>query len=312
MLDAVRLHQISSYHRDLFVVSVIRMKDPYQTLGVKKGDSADDIKNAYRKLAKKFHPDLNPGNKAAEHQFKEINSAYEILGDPKNREKFDKGEWDTGEQAGPPPGGGANRRSGPFYHQARGGGRYDFSGFDESMFEDLFGGQGFGGRRAPMHETYKMEIELRDSLLGAEREIHLPSGKRLSIKIPRGARTGQKLRFTGQGEGGVDVYVELQVKADPRFTAEGNSLVYFLGVPLEVAVLGGELPVPTPEGQVSLKIPPGSSSGRRMRIPGKGQFGKGENVRGDLMVEIRVLLPEGRDPALEAAILSWKEKREAR
>lgn len=285
------------------------MKDPYQTLGVSKSATAEEIKNAYRGLAKKFHPDLNPGNKTAEAQFKDISAAYEILGSPENRAKFDRGEWDM---QGAGAGAGASR-GGPFYREAHrgGGGRYHFDfgagGFDESMFEELFGG-GARGPRRPRDETYQMEVELRDAILGAEREIHLPSGKRLSVKIPHGSRSGQKLRFSGQGAGGVDVFVELRVKEDPRFHLEGDTLVYSLNVPLAGAVLGREIPVPIPEGQVMLKIPPGSSSGRRFRIPGKGMPAKG--ARGDLIVEIRIALPETRDPQLEEAIRAWSEKKE--
>ncbi len=153
-----------------------------------------------------------------------------------------------------------------------------------------------------------MAVELREAILGAEREIQLPSGKRLAVKIPKGSRTGQKLRFAGQGAGGVDVFVELQWRADPRFAVEGDALLFTLAVPLASAVLGGEVAAPIPEGQVMLKIPPGSSSGRRFRIPGKGMPGR--EARGDLFVEIRIQLPEPRDAELEAAIRAWSEKKE--
>lgn len=307
------------------------MKDPYETLGVKKTSSADEIKNAYRNLAKKLHPDLNPGNKEAEHKFKDINAAYEILGTPENKAKFDRGEW--GQAEGAPGGGGQRRHNGPFYRDAPGGERYyDFGGggggpggfgggFDETIFENLFRGgggarRGAGGFQMPGNdETYRLEIDARDAVLGSERELQLPSGKRLSVKIPKGVVEGQKLRFAGQGGPGMgggpngDVYVELVLRADDRFHVEGASLVHDLPVPLDVAMLGGELPVPTPEGHVSLKIPPHSSSGRKLRIPGKGLFAKG-GKRGDLIVNVRVTLPEQPDPDLVAAVHAWKEKKD--
>lgn len=295
------------------------MNDPYETLGVKKAASADEIKNAYRGLAKKFHPDLNPGNKQAEHKFKDINAAYEILGTPENKAKFDRGEW--GQAEGASGHAGQRRHAGPYYRDTGGGQRYqDFAGagFDESIFENLFRGarRGTNGFQMPGEdETYRLEVELRDAVLGAEREIHLPSGKRLSIKIPQGVLEGQKLRFAGQGGPGVgggphgDVYVEIVLKPDERFRSEGPNLVHDLNVPLDVAVLGGELPVPTPESQVSLKIPPHSSSGRRFRVPGKGIYAKG-GKRGDLFVALKVQLPEPMDPDLEAAVRAWREKKE--
>lgn len=300
------------------------MQDPYKSLGVARAATPDEIKNAYRALAKKFHPDLNPGNKEAEHKFKDINAAYEILGTPENRAKFDRGEWGMDEGTGTGAGGGQRRRAGPFYRDTQGSRySYDFGeGFDESVFESLFGGRGKAGRdgfRVPgQDEAYRMEISLREAVLGGEREIQLPSGKRLAVRIPKGVFSGQKLRFTGQGGTGLgggppgDVYVELLLQADPRFALEGSALLHELSVPLDIAVLGGELPVPTPEGQVSLRIPPHSSSGRRLRIPGKGVFRKGDGARGDLLVVIRVALPDPMDAGLEQAVRDWKARREGR
>jgi DnaJ-class molecular chaperone len=295
------------------------MIDPYQTLGVPKTATAEQIKNAYRGLAKKFHPDLNPGNKQAEHKFKDINAANEILSSPENKAKFDRGEW--GEPQAP-PGGGQRHHGGPYYRDTGGGARYaggGGAGFDESIFENLFRG---GGRRgsggfqvAGEDETYRLEVEPRDTVLGAEREIQFPGGKRLSVKIPKGVVEGQKLRFAGQAAPGFgggpsgDVYVEIILKPDERFRTEGANLLHDLNVPLDVAVLGGEITVPTPESQVSLSIPAHSSSGKRLRVPGRGLFAKG-GKRGDLVVTLRVQLPDPFDPELEAAIRAWREKKE--
>jgi len=291
------------------------MNDPYQILGLAKTASAEEIKNTYRKLAKKFHPDLNPGNKEAELKFKDIAAAYEILGTPENKAKFDRGEWEGQESAG------ARARGGPFYRQAQAGagGRYDFQfeDFDPSVFEQMFGGGGArGGRRnrPAQDELYQMEIELRDSISGAERDISLPSGKRLQVKIPAGIAEGARLRFAGQGSPGfgggppADVYVEIHLRNDSRFQREGKNLQYELPVDIASAVLGGEARVPTPEGEVMLKIPKHSSSGKRIRIPGKGVFEKGDKVRGDLVVSLKIVVPETVDEELEAALLKWREK----
>lgn len=299
------------------------VKDPYQSLGVAKTATQDEIKNAYRKLAKKHHPDLNPGNKEAENKFKEAAAAYEILGDAKNRAKFDAGEWT---EPGEAPGGARARRSGPFYHEARreAGGRYDYDfggeGFDSSVFEQFFrnrgqGGGGFRGAEPSGDELYQMEVDYRDAIAGAEREITLPSGKRLQVKIPKGVAEGMRLRFSGQGAsyGGkaADVYVEIRLREDPRFLREGKDLFFELPVSVADAVLGGEVRVPVPEGEILLKVPARSSSGRRIRIAGKGLFVKGDPNRGDLTAIVKIVLPERVDAELESALRSWKERHPA-
>jgi DnaJ-class molecular chaperone len=288
---------------------------------VERTASAEEIKNAYRALAKKFHPDLNPKNKSAEHTFKEVNAAYEILGDSEKRAKFDRGEWQ--EDAGPQP---HARHRGPFYRDSGGqpgGERYSYEfahGFDEDMFADLFGagGRARGGHGFKMpgnDEHYRLELTLREAVEGGSRELHLPSGKRLSVKIPPGVFAGQKLRFAGQGGPGLgggsagDVFVELAFAPDSRFQAEGANLVHEEAIPFDVAFLGGEIPVPTPEGQVRLKIPPRTGSGKRIRIPGKGLPERG-GKRGDLFVRVQVALPAEADPELEAAVRAWAAKRE--
>lgn len=291
------------------------LTDPYAALGVARDASADKIKDAYRKLAKKLHPDLNPGNVEAEKKFKEIAAAYEIVGDAANRAKFDRGEWDMPENGGQggTQSGGFRGRQGPFYREAHaGGGRYDFggggAGFDESIFEQFFGGRGAGqpfgeAARGPREELYQMEVDLRDSILGAEKDINLPSGKRLQVKIPAGVAEGSRLRFSGQAAGGGDILVEIRLREDPRFRREGRNLQMDLPVSLVDAVLGGEVRVPTPEGGVALKIPAGSQAGRRFRLPGKGVKEKGQPERGDLFVRIQIELPD--DPELKA----WAERR---
>ena len=316
--------------------------DPYQVLGVAKTASQDEIKDAYRKLAKKLHPDLNPGNKNAEKKFKEVSVAYDRIGTPENRAKQDRGEFDEVPPWG--PGAGAQHRQGPFYYRTQGQGfdqdaqqgRYHFNfggggaggggDFDEDLFEQLFGasagrarGARGGARRGdfkfPGEDTlYSMQVDLKDATLGAEREITLPSGKRLAVKIPSGVTSGTKLRFAGQGElsasGGPpgDAYVEIQVRDDPRFKRQGDELVLEQAVSLTQAVFGGEVRVPTLEGAVLLKIPPRSNSGTRLRIPRKGVYNRASASRGDEIVVLRIVLPDRIDPELEEALRQWQAR----
>lgn len=270
--------------------------DPYSVLGVSKTASADEIKNAYRGLAKKLHPDLNPGNKEAEKRFKEVSSAYEILGDQEKRAKFDRGETENPE--------GAQR--GPFYYETQqGGGRYSHS-FDEDLFRnfgDIFRGE---------DREYEMSIDLADAVLGGEREITLPDGRKLRLKIPPGIESGRKLRFRGQGGPPVgdappgDAYVKIHVRTHPGFDRNGSDLESELAISLTEAVLGGEVRVPTIDGAVLLKIPPGSNTGSKLRVRGKGIPHGG--ARGDQIVSLKVVLPDQIDPELENAIRNWSER----
>lgn len=293
-------------------------KTPYEILGVTSTASADDIKNAYRKLAKKFHPDLNPGNKDAEKKFKEINGANELIGSPESRAKYDRGESEAQQERASGAGGGR----GPFYSQTQqGGGRYSssFEGMDDEMFQSIFGRM--GGRASRQSEDmpgedalYQMEIDFKDAVLGAEREITLPGGKRLRVKIPAGVESGVKLRFSGQGEVGRgkgpagDAYVQLNVRPSKLFRREKNDLEIELPVSLSEAVLGGEVKVPTVDGWVLLKIPPQVSSGQRLRIPGKGVPSVGGGKRGDQFVVLKVITPTELDADFKLAVESWSKR----
>lgn len=327
------------------------MKDYYAALGIPKTATADDIRSAYRKLAKKNHPDLNPGNKAAEAKFKEIAEAYEILSDTQKRAKYDRGEMDDAFG-----GGGATSgfyRQGPFsgryragrqgfsgggpegaryYYETQsgpGGGRYTqgFSfedlfgggaGAGGSSFEDLFRNAQAGGAQgqhagAAADETYSMEISFRDAALGAKKEITLPSGKRLEIRIPPGVETGSKLRFAGQasaqpGRGAGDVYVEIRVQPSAEFRRQGNDLERDLRVRFDDAILGASMRVPTLDGSVELKIPPGMSTGNRLRIRGKGISARGSAAPGDLFVKIEIEIPKDIDEELKRAMRDWRER----
>jgi DnaJ-class molecular chaperone len=299
-------------------------KDPYAVLGVAKTSTQEEIRNAYRKLAKSLHPDLNPGNKEAEQKFKEVATAYEILGDEKKRKEFD---------AGPKPGEGfefRRRPGGPgqerhFYYETQGGpgeeGGFYSQGFN---FEDLFG-EAFRGQRAQRgprkgeDEIYRMEVDLRDVAEGGERDITLPNGKRLRVKIPPGITEGTRLRFSGQGGPGAqggppgDAYVEISIRGSAVFhrleSNHGLDLETELPVTLAEALVGGSVLTPTLTGNVMLTLPAGSNTGSRLRLRGKGLPERGRpDTRGDLYVKLRVVLPAVVSEALKNAALE-NEKR---
>jgi DnaJ-class molecular chaperone len=289
------------------------LNDPYLTLGVEKTAKQDDIRNAYRKLAKKHHPDLNPGSKAAEAKFKDISLAYERVGTAEARAKFDRGEFDipTGQ---PGPSENPFGRGGPSYSRTQSsaegpGGRYSHS-FTDGFDEDLFAGFAFPQE----DEVYQMDIELAESILGGEREISLPTGKRLRVKIPAGVAEGSRLRFAGQGAPGrrgrkaADVYVELHIRPDPRFEVSGTDLISHLSVSVIDAVFGGEVRTPTVDGGVMLKIPPHSNSRKRLKLRGKGLFDRVTKTRGDQIVVLEIMLPEPADAGFEAALKQWQSQ----
>lgn len=295
----------------------MEIPDPYQTLGVAKDVTSDEIKSAYRTLAKKYHPDLNPGNSQAERKFKGVSAAYERIGTPENRAKHDRGGFDeTASTEGP------GRGSGPRYHQTQaGGGRYasSFGGsnFDEDLFRSIFGEEAAprGGRAGPRpgaDQVYRMDLELREASLGAERQITLPGGRRLAVRIPPGVVEGTRLRFSGQGDPGVnggppgDAYVQFHIRDDSRFRRRGDDLELALSISLAEAVAGGEVAVSTLEGSVLLKVPRRSNTDDRLRLGGKGVFNRSTGKRGDLLVTLKVKLPPEMDPALAEVLTGWQ------
>ncbi len=283
--------------------------DPYKELGVSRGASADEIKKAFRKLAKELHPDKNPGNKAADERFKRITAAFDLLGDKDKRAKFDRGEIDAdGREQFRGFGGGARSAPGgnPF---GQGGGRQQ--GFENIDLDELFGGMFGGGARpggargggsggggfAPRGQDVKatLEISLEDSISGATRRIQFSDGRMLDVAIPKGAGDGQTIRLKGQGAPGRggpagDALIEMKVAKHPIFTRDGADLTMDQPVALYDAVLGGKVPVRTPEGTVSMTIPPGSSSGKVLRLKGRGAFADGK--RGDLLARLMIALPD--------------------
>ncbi len=308
-------------------------KDYYETLKVKKDASQDEIQKAYRKLARKFHPDVNKGPDA-ERKFKEVGEAYEVLKDPDKRQKYDQygAAWKQAQQTGggPPPGWQGfdfgNMGGGGFDFQDMGGGAGG-EGFS-SFFEMLFGAAGarggrrspfgggvggmggggrgdFGGQRGGADAEAALSLTLEEAIRGGSHELSYadPStGQRrsLSVKIPPGVRSGQRIRLAGRGmsggDGGApgDLYLRLDVAPDTRFRVEGSDLYTPLPVAAWEAALGAEAQVETPEGAVRVKVPAGSSSGRRIRLRGRGlpHHGAGQKERGDLYAEIKVMVPD--------------------
>lgn len=284
------------------------MIKPYEILNVSEKATQDEIKAAYKKLAKKNHPDLNPGNKAAEAKFKDVARAFALIGTPEARAKYDRGETDEQKQhAYDEYMKQQGQRSRPSYEDTqRNRGRYSsrYQGFDEDVFGSFFGGAGSAGGQFNFQgqdEIYQLEINFEEAALGGEKIITLPNGKKLQVKIPPGIQEGQKLKFRGQGGEGIgsgpngDVYVQISVRPSKTFRREGKDIISEVPVSIFEAINGGEVEVPTLHGRVSLKIPPGVSTGSKLRIKEKGITGATE--KGHHIAVIKVVTP--KDPPQE-------------
>jgi DnaJ-class molecular chaperone len=315
------------------------MRDPYEVLGVQRGASAAAIKSAYRKLAKKHHPDNNRNDPKAASRFAEVNSANEIVGDEETRKQFDRGEIDAeGKprfQGFPGSGGGfGGARSAPgggfethtFRSGGAGGGNFGNAGF-EDILNSMFGGAAAGARGprggaqtfefdnggfgAPdLDVNVAMTVSLEEAVNGAEKRVRLPTGKELNVKIPAGVAAGQQIRLKGQGETVAghrpgDLLITISIAPHAFFKVDGSDLRVDLPITLYEAVLGAKIRVPTLGGAVELSIPKNTSSGRTFRLKGKGLPKAGGS--GDLYFTTRVMLPDGHDADLEALMQKWRD-----
>ncbi|MCH8861394.1 MAG: J domain-containing protein [Proteobacteria bacterium] len=327
------------------------MKDLYQILGVSRSAGVTEVKKAYRKLAKKLHPDANMGNETIAERFKEVSAAYAIIGDKEQRARYDRGDIDaSGAIRNPFAGAGADAKQSEVFEEILrnfgggvrgfGGGRgraggggpagFDFSGSAEDIFADLFGfgrargarggRPGAGQRRSgssPLKgqdAVYKLTVPFLDAARGVTRQVTLQTGKTLNVKIPEGVKDGQQIRLAGQGPRGMaggrpgDALIKITVKPHSFFRLEGNDILLELPITVDEAVLGAKIQVPTVSGAVAMKVPKGSSSGKRLRLKGKGL--KSGRKHGDQIVILKIALPEKSDPDLEKAISKWRKNHE--
>lgn len=288
--------------------------DPYKVLGVNRDASQDDIQKAYRRLAKKLHPDLNPGNKTAEEEFKKVSAAYDLVGDADKRARFDKGEIDASGAETPKREYYRNYAGGESDSYANAEGFSDFAG-DDDLFSAMF-------RRASASRSnirmrgqdahYKLALDFLDAVNGANRQVTLPGGSVLDVSIPAGTHDGQTLRLRGKGSPGLnggapgDAFVEIEIRPHPVFTRKGDDIHVELQVPLADAVLGGKIKVPTIDGSVSMTVPKWSNGGRTLRLKGKG-VKRADTASGDEYVTLRIMLPDKPDPELERLVSEWRQ-----
>ncbi|UGV27913.1 J domain-containing protein [Rhodopseudomonas boonkerdii] len=314
------------------------MRDPYEVLGVQRGASAAAIKSAFRKLAKKHHPDANKNDPKAAERFSEVNAANEILGDEDKRKQFDRGEIDA---EGKPrfqgfPGGGRGGARGAGFEHAFRGGQQGFGAGGAAGFEDILnsmfggaaargaragaqsfefesggfgGGSAYGGGIPDLDINVAMTVTLEESVKGAEKRVRLPSGKELNVKVPAGVTNGQQIRLRGQGETAPghrpgDLMITVTIAPHSTFKIDGSDLRVDLPITLYEAVLGAKVRAPTLTGAVELSIPKNTSSGRTFRLKGKG-LPKADGA-GDLYFTTRIMLPDGNDAELEALMEKWQ------
>jgi len=291
-------------------------KDPYAILGVKREATQDEIRAAYRQLAKKLHPDLNPGDKGAEEKFKEVAAAYDLLGDADKRARFDRGEIDAS---------GAERPRERYYrdfHTANAGehaysaagGFEDLMGNEDILSKILVRGRGEGRMRVRIRGQdvhYRLTVDFLEAVNGATKRITMPEGGTLDVVIPAGTHDGQILRLRGKGGPAMgdappgDALVEVEVQPHRLFTREDDDIHIELPISLTEAVLGATLDVPTPTGTVRMTVPKGANTGRVLRLRGKGVARK-DGSRGDEYVALKVVLPEPPDTELEDFARRWE------
>ncbi len=302
------------------------MRDPYKVLGVGRTAGDADIKRAYRKLAKELHPDMHPDDDAVAERFKEVSAAYHILSDKDLRAKYDRGEI----------GADGNQKSSFRYEYAGGGadGTEGFGGFGfgagnaEDIINEFFGNmRGRAGARRGRRQqqrqqqdqrgddrSYKITVDFLDAAQGTTRRISLPDGRTLDVKIPPGIEEGKQIRLKGQGDAGLaggpagDALIEVAIRPHDRFRREDRDIHLDLPISLPEAVLGAKIEVPTIDGPVSLTIPKGANTGRKLRLKGRGIARGKDAARGDQYVHLQVVLPAGTDAELEAFVEQWAVK----
>jgi DnaJ-class molecular chaperone len=287
------------------------MNDPYKTLGIAKSATADEVKKAYRKLAKQHHPDLNPGSAEAASKFKDISGAHDLLSDPDKRARFDRGEIDaTGQE----------RADTSFYRSHAGGpqgAKYrSNAGFDPSdLFADMFARAGRGGgdhdfKMRGGDQSYALTVDFLEAARGAQKRLSFPDGRTVDVNVPIGAETGTVLRLRNQGQPGAaggqagDALIEITVEPHALFRREGNDVVVELPITLTEAVAGGKITVPTIDGPVSMTVPAGSNTGTKLRLRGRGIAPKGATA-GDQYITLKIMLPKEPDAALSDFIKNW-------
>jgi DnaJ-class molecular chaperone len=289
-------------------------EDPYAVLGVRRDATQDEIRSAYRQLAKKLHPDLNPGDKPAEEKFKQVSVAYDLLGDAEKRARFDRGEIDAS---------GAERPRERYYRDFHAAGAQDhaysttggFADFmeNEDILSEILGrGEGrtqFRIRGQDVH--YRLPVDFLEAVNGATKRITMPDGATLDVAIPAGTGDGQILRLRRKGGAGIggappgDALVEIEVRPHKLFTRKDDDIHLELPISLPEAVLGAKLDVPTPTGSVHMTVPKGANTGRVLRLRGRGIVRK-DGSRGDEYVTLKILLPEKLDPEIEEFARRWQ------
>jgi DnaJ-class molecular chaperone len=295
------------------------MADPYEILGVPRDASQDDIRKAYRRLAKKNHPDLNPGDAEAEKRFKEISAANTILSDEEKRKRFDAGEIDET---------GAERPQQRYYrHYAEDEPDFKYyrwtqpEGSDDfgDIFGDLFGRTAGSRARRSVNArggdvNYTLSVDFLEAVNGAKKTVTLPDGSQLAVTIPAGIKDGQTLRLKGKGRAGLgeggsgDALVTVHVAPHPLFTRDGDTIRSSLDITLGEALSGGKVRAPTVSGAVNVSVPKNANTGDTLRLRGKGVMNRSTGKRGDHLVELRVKMPKAADDELRAMIADWEAK----
>ncbi|MBO9413161.1 MULTISPECIES: J domain-containing protein [unclassified Ruegeria] len=290
--------------------------DPYSALGVTKDASDAEIKKAYRRIAKDCHPDLKPGDAEAEAKFKAAAAAYDLLKDPEKRAQFDRGEIDASGQER------AQQQYYRDYAEAAGNpyrGRQTDPDDMSDIFAEFMRGRGGYGQRsqgfhAPGHNrSYSLQISFLDAVFGASQKLTLPDGDRIEVKIPAGITDGQTIRLRGKGDPGFgdgpagDALVTVTVAPHPVFERQGDDIHITLPITIDEAVLGGKVPAPTIDGGVNVSVPPGTSSGKTLRLRGKGVKKRGSADRGDQLIELTVAMPDQIDNDLRAFMETWRD-----